>query len=70
VFLWGHCKQHTTLPFSHVIACIGKPAAGHVTASGSPATAEMGGILRITGSPERKQQQQVALDKEKEGQRL
>jgi hypothetical protein len=42
------------LPFSQVTAWRGKPAAGHVTANSSPATAEMGGILRITGSPAEK----------------
>jgi hypothetical protein len=37
-----------------VTAWIGKPAAGHVTTNGSPATAEIGGILRIIGNPEGK----------------
>jgi hypothetical protein len=47
-----YCEiNNTLLPFSQVTAWIGKPAAGHVTANGSPATAEIGGILRIIGSP-------------------
>jgi hypothetical protein len=60
-----YCEvNHTLLPFSHVTAWIGKPAAGHVTANGSPATAEIGGILRIIGSPEGKSSNKWHLSEE------